>query len=175
MPYRAAIDPHSDTSKTNFQIFGYRKTWVGKKNQTGAVVKTVLNLADKGQKQEVFMYFINYHQIKTKFKKKNNKNPAVRDSHLTSLLICSYEGQGIRGRNYLYLRHKEINLGSTEMLYCSALLATIAERKPSPSLITTTNGSLRADAVYSLNSILGMLLRYNCFYGELIVGQNKLF
>lgn len=64
------------------------------------------------------------------------------------------------------------------MLYCSAVLATIAERKFSPSLITTRNGSLRAvytDAVYSLNSILGMLLRYNCFYGELIGGQNKLF
>lgn len=62
------------------------------------------------------------------------------------------------------------------MLYCRAVLATIAERKP--SLITTTNGFLRAvytDAVYSLNSILGMLLRYNCFYGELIGGQNKLF
>lgn len=28
-------------------------------NQTGAVVKLVLNLADKGQKQEVLMHFIN--------------------------------------------------------------------------------------------------------------------
>lgn len=44
--------------------------------------------------------------------------------------------------------------------------------------LTTTNVSLRVvytDAAHSLNSILGMLLRYDCFYGELIGGQNKLF
>lgn len=69
------------------------------------------------------------------------------------------------------------------MLRCSAVPTTIAERQPSlltfPLFpLTTTNVSLRVvytDAVYSLNSILGMLLRYDCFYGELIGGQNKLF
>lgn len=97
---------------------------------------------------------------------------------MTSLLIGSYEGQGIRGRSDLYLMRKEINLRSTEMSYCSAVLAPIAERKLLPSLIITTNVFLRAvytDAVQSLNSVLVMLLRYNCFYGELIGGQNKWF
>lgn len=74
---------------------------------------------------------LNEHPIKTK---PNYKPPAVRDSLLTSLLIC-YEGQGTRGRNDLCLLQEEINLGSREMMYCRTVLATTAERKLPPSLV----------------------------------------
>lgn len=62
MPYRAATDPHKVIPAKQFSKFFYVEgpaTEKKKSKQTGAVVETVLNLADKGQKTEVFTHFIN--------------------------------------------------------------------------------------------------------------------
>ena len=59
------------------------------------------------------------------------------------------------------------------MLQCCARYSYGKATLISP--VITTNVSLRVvytDAVHSLHSILGMLLRENCFYGELIGEQN---
>lgn len=77
------------------------------------------------------------------------------------------------GRSDLWLIRKEPKLGGSE-LCCSAVPACCYGRRT--PIFSLAGRCTPMQCIHrSSSSILGMLLRDNCFYGELIGGQNKMF